>query len=389
MKKSFYFLVAALVAATVSFSSCQKEELGNGKGDKSSLVIKLPSTRLVDDAQVAAATPIDPTLGVVVFLMDGNAKVSVEEFTTGEITAKYKRIEDVSPEVDNVIVVANVPSSELTAVKAESSKNGIKLYAYSLNEQNAVAGLAGKTLYGESGVADVVDPLGNTTDHAGHDYKEANVDLKAITARIEFGAIKAGNGIASIKIEHIWINSYNVDGSGAVNIFHPYDWAKWNTTPTSTNVYATAGDIASITVPASTYDYTGVHDAYSAAVDGVAKVYAYHIFTEAPATPTPHVILLVSGQYDTAESGASSTFTSDLANKYFVRYITISGYSDNGTNVSAFKGNTIYKLGVGTDQEIVIDWDDLTEDPESGVYDLGINVDVVEWDVKNVTPTIQ
>jgi hypothetical protein len=106
------------------------------------------------------------------------------------------------------------------------------------------------------------------------------------------------------------------------------------------------------------------------------KAYAYHVFAgEAGTHLIPHVILLVKGQ---------------LANgKYVLGYVTFTKYYDNVASalITQINPNKIYKLGI-LSTGITIDANSVTVVPEQEAYDLGIYVDVDEWNAYTVTPQV-
>ena len=121
-------------------------------------------------------------------------------------------------------------------------------------------------------------------------------------------------------------------------------------------------------------DYYNVNNA-SVSLSPTSSVYAYHVFA---GSNIPHVIMLVKGEYTVADASG---------NKYFLGYVTFNKFNDGSSDISTITANTIYKMGVGA-TGITINAEDITEDPEMAIFDLGISVTTTAWTVMNVTPGV-
>lgn len=378
MKKILF----AALAATILFAACSKENSNPVQQGDNVLMVKLPGNVKVRSVEDQVATSSTTTVSnAIVFMISGDAVSSFAEFTEEEITAKAKRIEQVSNTVDKVIVVANVPEDELAGLKAAATYDGVKNYAFTIAGQNADAGIENKTLMGEGTPGSAMtDP--DTSHDGDHIYKEVEITLNALTARFEIGAIDAGEGIVSVDLVGVWINNYYTDGSKVVPTtaltgFNDQSSTYWTTSPATTTSPSTS--------PFTTVDITNAYapaqyfNAYDARVklDAETMVYAFHIFAGAN---IPHVIMLVKGEYDEGyyEDGK----------KFFLGWITFRNYYEGESRVTSIQPNMIYKIGVGT-SGVVIDADDevITDDPEES-FDLGVNCTVAPWTTKTVTPSV-
>jgi hypothetical protein len=386
MKKSFYFFLAALFAATISFSSCQKEE-GAATGT-TSLVIKLPgapSSRVVEAPVDATAGSTIPLTSVDVFLMNGNSKVDVVSFDGTDLAAREKHIENVPARVNNVIVVANKGSLNTTFTPATlSTADEILKFPFTVGDVNHTAGIVDKVLLGQANVVDA-GVEGGGDPHPGTNYKTATVTLKSPLARIEVGDVVAGEGIESIQLIGVWINNYWATNAGASTLAFNNDSSPyWYTASGSTGAGTSATSYGAI-APINAYAPSQYYDVRNAAVNTTAtgsdiRAYAYQVFaTDASAsTSKPHVILLVKGEYSTGYFVGT--------NKYFLKYITIKGFKTSGSVAVPVVSNKIIKLGVGA-AGIEVNADNLTDEPENQDYDLQLAVEVADWTVENVLPT--
>lgn len=398
MKINKLFLAA--IAATVLLASCAKEQgTENANNGTQALVINLPNvvTR-AQEAPIANNAP-QPINNVVVYLMNGTVVVSAYGYLASafDATAGYPqmRIENVSSNVNKVIVLANLPDystqATLDAYKALGNADAIRKYAFTTASQNvtganAAAILDTKTLIGEGDV-----PTVTTADPAndGHTYKQMSVTLGALTARLEVGGVKAGEGIVdgSLSLVGTWVNNFYTNGSKSGVTFYsdtptPIDY--WATT-SAAGVYATAAEInAAITNAYSNPEY---YSNFTPALPATV-CNAFHVFTG----NVPHIIMLVKGEYATGYY--NSTDDSDVATynkKYFLGWVTFTKYDDgtivyDGTTAAkSFAANTIYKMGLGADG-IEIKAKYITPKPEPALIDLGINVTATPWSAVNVTP---
>ena len=387
MKKTLFLTFTIIAALMLGLSSCVKDaKTDSSKGDNV-LVIKLPkaATRAIED-QVAggAIADVDVISNVEIFLINtsSGAVVNQASFTSDEIKAGYKRIEQVDAAVSKVVAIANIPNGVLATVKALASYTAIKGYDFTSASQNAGLGeIDDKTMMGEGTPVSATDP--DPAHDATHTYKEVNIDLDAITARFEIGAVKPGVGVASVELVGVWINNfYTGSQKTTLQLYPAYD-PMWNTTPSATPNYTAPVGAVSV----ATYGYPEYYDAANntagtgVTLNASSKVYAYHVF---PSSDLPHLILLVKGEYDDGYFDD----TIDPAEKYFLKWVTFTNYKENGVSIGQVSANYIYKVGVGA-TGIAINAGDLTETPELGQFDLGINLTITPWTAKTVTPEVQ
>lgn len=361
MKMKSIFLAAA---AALTLASCAKDEpatTGNGDG-KTNFVVTLPgapSTYAVEDPQ--AAGQIAPVYAdVTVYLVDGGDNVTVDAWTSAEITAKTKRYEQITAPA-KVIVVANKGAADLKTGVTTVAQLQNKLKSLAIADQNKTAvgtlSVQHVTLYGEQTTFTSV----TETPGDGHDVKKAAVALKSYVSRFEVGTVKPGTGLDALTVEAVYLNYFY--NTYEKNIATQYDDVTWPT--------------GALFMPAwATDNYNG--DVTS---NDDTKAYAYQVFA---GDMVPHIIYKVGGTVADGyklSDGTTGNFTG--------KYITVKGCKDAtaGTLLTAIEAHKIYKMGL-TDGGIEITPDKITDKPEKGKIDLIVGITVADWTVQNVTPEI-
>ena len=312
MKKILF----ATLALAVMFTSCSKEDNGAQSQDNI-LVINLPDNVGLRAVESQATTATAITLSdVTVFLLNGNSVAAAPvTFSGSEITAKFKRINDVPSGVNGVIVVANIPSTATAAVNALTTGTAIREYAYTIASQNTANNLPTVTRMGSSSSFTTVTPAAPGVN----EYKTVSVELTPLVSRFEIGAVKAGTGIANVELVGVWINDYYPNGAKGTPVFHSDSHAVWVTTPsTATSPSNTAfGAVTVPTYPEPSY-YNAANNTAVTLTAG-SSVYAYQVFSGAK---IPHLILLVKGEY------LPGYYTG--TDKYFLGYLTYRKFLDGG-----------------------------------------------------------
>jgi hypothetical protein len=379
MKKNVFVFLVAAFAAVISFSSCSKDEEQPATGE-SVLLVKLPTatSRAISDPVGSNTKTTITKERSLIFLLSGQSVVGAPYLISAlpTQTGGAYRIEQVSSSINNVIVVANIPSGDLSNVQGLKNATAIKTYGYTSASQNATATVLDQTLYDEAVVTTDSDPASD-----GHTYKAATIELEAITARIEVRAnavtAAAGLGITDIKLLGVWINNYYPTHAVTTTQNHGNASAVWDINAAApsgmTDVdYPTDVDEGTITPPTynpNTEYYTKATDA---AISG-SKVYSFHVF---PGDEVPHVILLVKGRY------AANHFTAPY--EYFLKYITINSYKTTGDGAVTITANNVYTIS-----SIPVSADKLTTDPEMAKIDVAVDVDVKAWVLNEIKPDLQ
>lgn len=372
--------MAIAMAATAMFASCSKED-NSGPDTGKTLVIQLPentipATRATSTPITGGSTVLTTLNDVTVFLLNGNSVVGAPvAFTSTDISNKFIEIQNVAGSVNGVLVLANIPSADQSAVLAYTSSTAIKNHAYSVTDQNATADIQGKLLMGTSAKTSWTLAPSNPNPGDPDDYYTTSVTLDAVTARFEIGTLTAGTGIASIQVEGVWINNYFDTPSAAAVTFNSSGSTFWATSP-ATSTSPSAASMASPTIT-NAYTPAAYYTLGNSAVNGTSLVYSFQLFSGAY---VPHVIFLVSGEYATGHH--------DGTNKYFLGWLTYDKFYDASIpgNIPSVESNMIYKVGLGG---ITVTAPSVTPTPETAQFDLRVDVTVTPWTDKAVVPGLQ
>ncbi|NDV81647.1 hypothetical protein [Bacteroides sp. 51] len=377
-------LLAASLVLVMGMAGCSKsiddESPVSGKADNV-LLVTLPntvkSTRAIEDPVDGNTTGLKD---VTVFLLNGYIVEKVAEFEQQNINDHYLRIEQVSSSVDRVIVIANKADENILGLK---NVDEIRNYPFTVKTQHKGQGLDNRTLMGEANVVAAPEEDPNSD---GHLFKKAVVTLNAITARLEIGAVVPGDGVDKVDLIAVYVNNAYGTYPQKDLIFHKEDDPCWVVDMVN-NPGANVGSKDPISAftpePYDPQEYTNLGDA-QVKQSSDSKVYAYHVF---PGN-IPHIVMLVKlelleGYYE----------VDDLGNplKYKYGYVTFSkfntGLPSPDDYVKEMLPHNIYKMGVGS-KGIKINAKDVTDKPEKGPYDLGVYVDILPWEINEVTPEV-
>ncbi|NDV59332.1 hypothetical protein [Bacteroides sp. 519] len=376
--KKLFLAVSLLTAIGMTGCSDSSNDILTGKEDNV-LIVRLPDnvkyTRSVEDpvssSTSGAQTGIDD---VTVFLLTGQVVERSVEFDANDLIQKSKRIEQVPAQVNRVIVVANKVGNTITDLATE---NDIKNFAYTVESQHRKTQLNGKTLMGEGIPADKPNTNGD-----GHLYKEATVSLKAITARIEVGTVVPGEGVESVELVAVYINNFYETYMGATPRLYPEGHAIWGLT-VANDPGANIGSVTPVgTITPNAYtpvEYMNLGSSEVVKADN-SKAYAFHVF---PGN-VPHLVLLVKV---VLKEKYYEIDANDNHLKYKYGFLTYTKFKEDAGYIQAMEGHNVYKMGVGN-KGIPVNAKDITDKPEKGPYDLGINIQVANWTSHEVTPEV-
>ncbi len=375
-------LLAASLVLALGIGGCSNsldEESQGVKENDNILIVNLPDnvkkSRGVEESVDGHETTVDD---VTVFLLNGPSVESVVEFNENDLQQNYKRIENVASSVNRVLVVANRIGEDIMNLR---TVNEIKNYGFSVESQHKKTELKGKTLMGE---ADVREEGVNDPNPDGHKYKEANVDLRAITARIEVGTVAAGEGVESVELVAVYINNFYAKYPQQGLTTYDEDDANWSYTlqfPEQLPNIGLSTPIGTITPGAYDPDAYKIEASDDVKLEDITKVYAFHVF---PGN-IPHLVMLVKvvleeNYYETQEDGTPL--------KYKFGYLTFTKFNiGSGNYLDAMEGHNVYRMGVGKNG-IPVNAKDITDKPEKGPYDLGVKIDIRPWDIHEVTPEV-
>lgn len=388
MKTKIFLLTTVLIAG--SLAACDKNDdskTSRPEGEQTLVVqlprelLNLPETRAIEDPQQQGKTTVDD---VTVFLMIGETVHQGTTHTPGEFTSGYIRYEQVPGNINNVIVVVNKVGEEIKDLKTATA---IRKYAYTVASQHLKTGLSGRTLMGEGAPVTAQDPNPHPDTNPPHEYKKASVDLHALTSRIEVGAVKMGTGLADLKLLAVYINNYYptyAKSSVIRNVGTDPVWGVTNSNPSQQPGVPTKDVIGNITINPAAYSeltYVNKADDTKVYLNDASKAYAFHTFSG----NVPHLILLVKGEY----APGSYEITDDGDHlKYFYGWVTYTKFKiSEDTYADPFLPNKIYKMGVGA-TGITINHTDIFPEPEITPYDLGIQIEVLDWTPQVVTPEL-
>ena len=362
--------------AVAALASCNNDDESGAIEEKAPLVVTLPgssiSTYAVEEPQ--AAGQITPLYNdAMVYLVDAGDNATGYVFSDAELSAKKKQFEEIVLP-SKVIVIANKGNAGLPTGKTTVSAINNALNTLTVATQNnaavtlAVADAKGNaagdyisvqqvTLYGETSTISDMD------DWDPHDAKKADVELKSLVSRFEVGTVKAGTGLTDLTVEDVYVNFfYKENGKTTNQSFTETTWPLTLATPAVfTPTWAT--DVASATVTSQ----------------AGTKAYAYQMFA---GNLVPHIIFKVSGTVADGYKLSDGT-TGDFTGKY----ITITGYKESGSDITAIEAHKIYKLGL-TNGGIEITPEIITPKPEQEKFDLQVNITVADWTSAEVTPNI-
>ena len=368
-----------ILTALALLAACDKDADSGAQipAAKTNFEVSLPGaleTYGVEDPQ--AAGQITPYYdNVTVYLVDAGGNATYYAWTNDEIKAKQKRFEQIT-EPAQVLVIVNsgsailptgtVPLSELTAAMMKSSVVDHNQIARTLAVEDAKGNAAGTynsvqqvMLAGEQSV------FTTETSDDGHTLKKASVELSSIVSRFEIGTVKKGTGLDALTVEAVYVNNFLNFNGGALN--------------------STIQNYNEITWPA-TFTPAWATDSYNAAVTSATgtKAYAYQVFS---GNVVPHIIYKVSGTVSAGYKLADGTGDADNPIPFTGKYITVKGFRESGTLLSATEPHKIYKLGL-EDGGIEITPDKITDKPEKAKIDLIAAITVADWTTANVTPEI-
>lgn len=387
-----YLGLASLAVITMlGLGSCSNDESNNDTGKTQNIVIKLPSnvklaSRAVEDQWEDNETGV--VKNIMVFLMNGQVVLRTEKFEDEEINVHAKMVELAPANTNYVLLVANYDENKETQLKNLPNLTAIKTF-FDVASQNVLlkGQVKEKTLMG------IGEPVISGLNTDGHQLKTVTIKLESITARFEVGTVKAGTGIEEVELVGVFINNF-YNNYNLEHTFYNSEDSHWTTDPLS-GTDSRAIDIVSVT---NTFDPEQYYDEadnenVTRAIGSMA--YAYHVFE---GNNIPHLILLVKGKYQLGFSPQGNDYP------YFLKWVTFTKFIHNGSAITSIDKNVIYKMGVvkdtdsrpgggdGTPTEedtgITINEEDLTDKPETPMFDVSIEVEIIDWVSKYVTPSV-
>lgn len=358
MKIVNYVLWAA--AAVSIFSACSKKDNINVADGTRSVSVRINNDTTRADDDPAEGDIASGYSSIYIYLTDGTKVVSSDVITAAAAVKEFKTngksYDNISSSITNVLIVANVKDTDSgLPTAAGTAVEDIEKFAFAVasqqpdvqhNENTKQDGL-NVTMIGRGALqsAEVTSGDGKMT---------AAVTLSPVVARMEISReLAVGDGVFSIKIDHVYINNYYSDYS--------LDTASLVNKGTVIDDYA--GNLQNAT--------------YSAEVIAGTKADAYHVFADGKRSVMPHIILKVSGSFKNANDTEGAAFTD--------RYLTITKFKDDSGLIDNIEANNIYKIDLS---QLTIPASVLDPTPEAGRISLAITIDVEKWNIVNVTPEL-
>lgn len=366
-----------ILTALAMLAACNKDADpgATAPAAKTNFAITLPGsveTYAVEDPQ--AAGQIMPYYNdVTAYFVDAGGYITkIYVWGNEEIRAREIRLEQIV-EPASVIVLINtgastVPTGVSTLAELLEAMKAFLIFdqnhpVYTVASTDEKGNEAGDylpvqqvTLCGEQSV------FTTETSDDGHTLKKAAVELGSLVSRFEVGSVKPGTGLDALTVEAVYVNNFhNTLGGTSTTAFTESSWP-------------------------STYSPSWATDAYNAAVTSTTgtKVYAYHVFS---GYLIPHIIYKVSGTVSAGYKLADGTGDADNPTPFSGKFITVTGFKENGVSLVSIQPHKIYKMGL-ENGGVEITPDKITDKPEKTKIDLMVAITVADWTVSNVTPEI-
>lgn len=357
MKVNKLFVTA--LAAAALFASCAKGNDDAATAGTSNMQVKISvggsnaSTYTVD-TPVGGGTHAELT-HVIIFEMRGTDVFAMKTISDASsltaLTGVGYTLANVNNVVDGIVIVANAPTSDRTALLGLKTKTAIDSYAFAIADQQSKAGAEGVKHVVIRGSGDVTA----TSDPA---KKKAEVTAAPIVGRMEVsgtiqkkvGTAETPNLINEITITDIYFNRY------------------YSTGEPDNLVNLTEKELASWGTPAWTTD--ALSGADLSAFLAKSKCCAYQFF---PGDELPMIVVKANV---TLTSGSPMTGV----------YLTLRTYkTTGGTAISRMVPNKIYKVDLNT---LFVDHTDFTPTPNPDQVDLVITVSIDPWTTETITPEL-
>ncbi len=380
MKTQKLFVMGAIAAALTAIS-CEKTDLADNtldEGTPINVALKIGGI----GSPMSKALQADPGATIMPVLNDGvvffydNASGTIwgnEAIVVADITGDDGQIfEKVSSKADMIYIVGNIPTDELTTLKANTTVAALKGEVMNLSNQSGVdpkAVVLSNTTMASKAEFDAEIKL------VKDDEYEAKVLLAPVLSRVQFADVQTDDDrITSFEVAGVYIDNYHA-----------------NYNPSSENFIATApltvnedGSLLGTLenqpkdVPASAVGDTDGKVAASD-FDSAAGVFAYNV--------TPSSALVESGEYTPAIiiklENISYTDVNGDPQTMAEGYLTVSKYIDANGEIKSFEPGTMYNIPADS---FVFDLSDITDDPNQPNVQVTVFAEVCPWTITNVTP---
>lgn len=329
-----------------------------------------PLTKALDNSQVGATAPIDPSKALIVYFMDASSStVASYKLTGAQITAIQSgsgfKFTNLDPSVVNVYVVANVHSSTLPVIAPGTTLTAINNTVQNIYDQQT-ANAASVVLANKD---KAIVSTGSTTGTASNGNLEfkAAIELAAIVSRIQIASITKDGTITGFNLAGIYIDNFYQNMSIGGDL--------------TSIIKATAGNVADFKLSAegsvTPYKINGqlfdeiVSPTTTLPLAPSGKVYGYQIFPVAGGLSTvPYIILKLTNVVGTTRTFPNTAY-----------YIAVKAYKDGATSFTSFEAGKIYTIA-----SIPVSENNIVTDPTQSLINVTVNVTIAPWTDKALNP---
>lgn len=371
MKKLCVSLMALVALFCVSCSNDPEIPEKNDNGIDVTLSITTnPLTKALDNSQVGATAPIDPSKALIVYFMDASSStVASYKLTGAQITAIQSgsgfKFTNLDPSVVNVYVVANVHSSTLPVIAPGTTLTAINNTVQNIYDQQT-ANAASVVLANKD---KAIVSTGSTTGTASNGNLEfkAAIELAPIVSRIQIASITKDGTITGFNLAGIYIDNFYQNMSIGGDL--------------TSIIKATAGNVADFKLSAegsvTPYKINGqlfdeiVSPTTTLPLAPSGKVYGYQIFPVAGGLSTvPYIILKLTNVVGTTRTFPNTAY-----------YIAVKAYKDGATSFTSFEAGKIYTIA-----SIPVSENNIVTDPTQSLINVTVNVTIAPWTDKALNP---
>lgn len=363
MKK---ILLMAATAAMI-FASCVKES-GNPtiEDGKAKLTVKITGAKADPESRALEAAGVESGLTLVnghIFVIDaaGNVTAQSEAIDVAEATNAGQTLTAEVSSDSRVYILGNIPSDVVVA----NLNTLVEIKA-------AVSSIANNTNYINAAMtsSDGLEKNINVTGTGDTATAAVSVTLSPLYSRMELLKLTGDENIVSFSVAGVYVDDYYASFtlSGGTTATQ---WNQEQTTDFTTPLADKMGNDDG-------WDSTPV-GSVATAVPSATTVWAYHMASKGLPRFVIHLDEVV---YKDANS-VEQTINDD-------RYITVTGYTDGDADptndLTDFARGKIYRIG-GADG-IEFGPEDLGFTPNPTTVPLTVKVDIIQWDIVDLTPEL-
>lgn len=383
--------IALTALAAVTFASCSKDSNGGDDNGIStatkSVAVKIGGNLDVsslgtraESLPVTASTTVTFGSGHLLFVSGGktitqyytvtNAPTAGTNLDIADLIAGYT-IQNVPDNSREVYILSNLPASITFFGTSPVGKPISTVKALPVNVReigNAAGDVTQVPLYGFGAI---------TESTPGADDWSATFNVAAIGSRVEIAKLTAASDLSNYQVDGIFVNNYydemTVDLTVKLGNPPTGDLINNGTEDAGNTKYVGGSTYYPSGLPLWDYNTSGLAPVVANVCEPTTagNVWGYNVFpgkgTSVATRDTPRIIVRITG--------ATATDGTVLANPSF---LTVKSF--NGGALNAFAAGNVYTV-----QNLAFSKDDLTDKPEIGVFDVDVDVTVLNWVPNNVT----